>query len=57
MRDAETSFQDENARLRPLDDAMLTQGSPPVEINLDPYGIQFWSIEPLNWTAVLTGEE
>jgi len=55
--DAETSFQDENARLRPLNDTMLTQGSAPVEINLDPYGIQFWSIEPLHWTALLTGEE
>ena len=44
MLDAETPVQDENARLRPLDDRSLKQDSAPVEINLDPYGVQFWSL-------------
>jgi hypothetical protein len=57
MLDAETPFQDENARLRPLDDTSLMQDSAPVEINLEPYGVQFWSLEPLHWRAELTGRE
>ena len=57
MLDAETPIQDENARLRPLDDTSLTKDSAPVEINLEPYGVQFWSLEPLHWRAELTGRE
>jgi len=55
--DAETPSQDENDRLRPLEDTTLTPGSAPMEIDLDPYGIQFWSIEPLHWRAILTSRE
>lgn len=57
MLDAETPFQDENARLRPLDDTSLTQDSAPVEVNLEPFGVQFWSLEPLHWRAELMGGE
>lgn len=57
MLDAETPSQDENARLRPLDDTSLTQDSAPVEINVEPYGVQFWSLEPLHWRGVLMGQE
>ncbi len=51
--DAATPFEDENARLRPLDDVTLTPGSTPADIHLEPYGIEFWSLEPLHWRAKL----
>jgi hypothetical protein len=55
MLDAETSHQDENARLVPLPDTSLTQDSAPLEISLQPYGIEFWSLEPLHWRTQLMG--
>jgi hypothetical protein len=55
--DAASPSEDENARLRPLDDTSLTQGSAPVEITLEPYGVQFWSLEPQHWRTVLMGRE
>jgi hypothetical protein len=47
--DALTPSEDENARLRPLADGTLTRSSVPAEIHLDPYGIEFWSLEPRQW--------
>ena len=41
-----TPSEDENARLRPLADQTLT----PAQIHLEPYGIEFWSLEPLHWS-------
>jgi hypothetical protein len=55
--DAATPFEDENARLRHLDDVALTSSSAPAEIHLDPYGIQFWSLEPLHWPAQIMGRD
>lgn len=55
--DAETPSEDENARLRPLDDVTLSSDAPPAEIHLEPYGIQFWSLEPLHWRAQLMGPD
>jgi hypothetical protein len=45
MLGAEASSNDENIRLRPLDDLQLGPGLSPAEIRLEPYGIQFWSLE------------
>ena len=47
---ATTPSEDENARLRPLPDETLTQTSAPAQIDLEPYGIKFWSLEPLHWS-------
>lgn len=55
--DAEAPSEDENARLRPLSDITLGSDAPPEQIHLEPYGIQFWSLEPLHWRAQLTGRE
>ncbi len=44
MLDADAPSNDENARLRPLDDVKLRPGSP-TKIQLEPYGMQFWSLE------------
>jgi len=49
--DAATPFEDENARLRHLDNVALSSDTEPAEIHLEPYGIQFWSLEPLHWPA------
>jgi hypothetical protein len=57
MLDAETPHQDENARLVPLPNTSLTQDSTPMEINLQPYGIEFWSLEPLHWRTELMGHD
>ncbi|SPE17679.1 putative Xylan 1,4-beta-xylosidase [Candidatus Sulfotelmatomonas gaucii] len=56
MLDAETPSQDENARLRPLDDVLLAPDAIPAEINLAPYEIQFWSLEPLHWRAQIMNQ-
>lgn len=53
--DAEASSNDENVRLRPLPDVRLKAGSVPAEISLGPYGVEFWTLEPLHWPAQLTG--
>jgi hypothetical protein len=43
--DAAAPSNDENARLRPLDDLILKPGSGSVKIQLEPYGLEFWSLE------------
>ena len=43
--DAAAPSNDENARLRPLDDLTLKPGSGSVKIQLEPYGVEFWSLE------------
>jgi xylan 1,4-beta-xylosidase len=53
MLDAQSPSQDENARLRPLPDVKVEPGSEPIEIHLEPYGIESWSMEPTNWTKQL----
>ena len=45
MLDAATPSSDENARLRPLDDVTLRPAAGAVTIQLEPYGMQFWSLE------------
>ncbi|MGA3263571.1 MAG: hypothetical protein ABSC47_05950 [Terracidiphilus sp.] len=55
MLDAESPSEDENARLRPLPDVKVEPGTEPVEIHLEPYGIESWSLEPLNWMDKLLG--
>ena len=45
MLDAATPSNDENARLRPLEDLKLTPGAGTVKIQLEPYGLEFWSLE------------
>jgi hypothetical protein len=49
LLDAESPSEDENARLRPLPDVKIEPGIEPVEIHLEPYGMESWSLEPLNW--------
>ena len=53
---ASTPSEDENARLHPLDDATLTSDAAPAQIHLEPYGVQFWSLEPLHWPAQIMGD-
>jgi hypothetical protein len=48
--DAATPFEDENARLHPLADETLTPNSAPTQVHLEPYGIEFWSLEPHHWS-------
>ncbi|MGA3262463.1 MAG: hypothetical protein ABSC47_00275 [Terracidiphilus sp.] len=55
MLDIESPSEDENARLRPLPDVKVEPGTEPIEIHLEPYGIEFWFLEPLNWQAQLMG--
>lgn len=43
--DAAAPSNDENARLRPLEEVTLTPQSGPVKIQLEPYGLEFWSLE------------
>ena len=45
MLDAASPSNDENARLRPLEDLTLKPESGPVTIQLEPYGLEFWSLE------------
>jgi xylan 1,4-beta-xylosidase len=49
--DAAAPSEDENARLHPLADVTLISSAVPAQIHLEPYGIQFWSLEPLRWPA------
>jgi len=55
--DAATPFEDENARLRHLDDIEIKSDAAPPEVNIEPYGIQFWSLEPLHWPAQILGRD
>jgi hypothetical protein len=43
--DAASPSSDENTRLRPLDDLTLKPGSGSVKIQLEPFGVEFWSLE------------
>lgn len=43
--DAAAPSNDENVRLRQLDDLALRGGTEPIEIELEPYGVEFWSLE------------
>jgi hypothetical protein len=53
--DAKTPFQDENARLRPLPDLKLNPAAGATEIQLEPYGMETWALEPTNWVEQLLG--
>jgi hypothetical protein len=55
--DAATPFEDENARLRHLDDTELKKDATPTEVHLEPYGIQFWSLEPPHWPMQILGRD
>jgi hypothetical protein len=55
--DAANPSEDENARLHPLEDVILTSDAAPAQIHLEPYGIQFWSLEPPHWPAQIMGEK
>jgi xylan 1,4-beta-xylosidase len=57
MLDAATPFEDENARLRHLTDVTLSSDSVLSEVHLEPYGIQFWSLEPLHWQTQILGRD
>jgi xylan 1,4-beta-xylosidase len=46
LLDAMAPSYDENARLRPLDPVRIDKGELRTEIQLEPYGIAFWSFEP-----------
>jgi xylan 1,4-beta-xylosidase len=56
LLDAESASADENARLRPLPDSTLEPDSQPSAIQLAPYDIQSWAIEPLHWTTRLLAQ-
>ena len=43
--DAAAPNGDENVRLRQLPDLDVTRSSAPIQIELEPYGVEFWSIE------------
>jgi hypothetical protein len=45
MLDAIAPSSDENVRLRPLNDLKLTPGASKATIHLEPYGLEFWSLE------------
>jgi len=55
MLDAEAPSQDENARLRPLPDMKVVPGAQPLEVQLEPYGIESWAMEPTDWEKQLVG--
>ena len=44
--DAAGPSDDENARLRPQDAVEVSAGRSPSVIDLEPYGVTFWSLEP-----------
>lgn len=56
LLDAQSPSEDENARLRPLPDMKLLPGSAPAEIHLEPYGIESWAMEPVDWVHKLLGK-
>jgi xylan 1,4-beta-xylosidase len=45
MLDAAAPGADENVRLRPLDDLRVTPAAK-LKVPLEPYGVEFWSLEP-----------
>ena len=56
LLDAQSPSEDENARLRPLPDVKLLPGSAPTEIRLEPYGVESWAMEPVDWLHKLLGK-
>jgi hypothetical protein len=46
LLDATAPSYDENARLRPLDHVRVEKGDLRTQVDLDAYGIAFWSFEP-----------
>ncbi len=56
LLDAQSPSEDENARLRPLPDVKLLPGSAPGEIHLEPYGMESWAMEPVDWVHKLLGK-
>ena len=46
LLDALAPSHDENARLRPLDPVRIDKGDLRTQIELDTYGVAFWSFEP-----------
>ncbi|MBV9038572.1 MAG: hypothetical protein JO182_29055 [Acidobacteriaceae bacterium] len=44
--DAKSSSYDENARLRPLTPEKVEKGKLKLSVDLEPWGIAFWSFEP-----------
>jgi len=53
--DAESPSEDENARLHPLPDMELDPNAAPMEIQLKPYGVETWTLEPRDWVEQLLG--
>jgi hypothetical protein len=53
LLDAEAASQDENARLRPLTDMKIEPDAPAVEVQLGPYGVESWAMEPTDWEKQL----
>jgi hypothetical protein len=46
--DAAAPSDDENVRLRPLPDLTLKAGAPALNVRLEPYGVESWSLEPVH---------
>ncbi len=53
--DAKSPSDDENARLHPQPDLKLDPNAAPAEIQLEPYGMETWALEPVNWAKQLLG--
>jgi hypothetical protein len=53
--DAKSPSEDENARLHPLPDMRLDPSVAPTEIQLEPYGMETWALEPTDWAKQLLG--
>ncbi len=53
--DAKSPSEDENARLHPLPDLNLDPKAASVEIQLEPYGMETWALEPAHWPDQLLG--
>ncbi|MGA3332623.1 MAG: hypothetical protein ABSC62_00520 [Terracidiphilus sp.] len=56
LLDAQSPSEDENARLRPLPDVKLLPGSALAEVHLEPYGMESWAMEPVDWEHKLLGK-
>ena len=56
LLDAQSPSGDENARLRPLPDVKLLPGSALAEVHLEPYGMESWAMEPVDWEHKLLGK-
>ena len=56
LLDAQSPSEDENARLRPLPDVKFLPGSALAEVHLEPYGMESWAMEPVDWEHKLLGK-